>query len=98
MDLISYEDLQFDWAKDDLLLGDIDAVEKGSNSRARAPQKSLNVVHHINNSISMSVSARNKQYGIMRATSGGRFRVESIKQTHLYVKTAYMQRSLYYKI
>ena len=32
MDLISYEDLQFDWAKDDYLSGDIEAVKKDGNS------------------------------------------------------------------
>ena len=32
MDLISYEDLQFDWAKDELLSGDIEAVKKGSDN------------------------------------------------------------------
>ena len=32
MDLISYEELQFDWAKDDLLSGDIEAVKKGSDN------------------------------------------------------------------
>ena len=32
MDLISYENLQFDWAKDDLLSGDIEAVKKGSDT------------------------------------------------------------------
>ena len=32
MDLISYEELQFDWAKDDLLSGDIEAVKKGSDT------------------------------------------------------------------
>lgn len=32
MDLISYENLQFDWAKDDYLSGDIEAVKKDGNS------------------------------------------------------------------
>ena len=32
MDLISYEELQFDWAKDDYLSGDIEAVKDDSNS------------------------------------------------------------------
>ena len=32
MDLISYEDLQFDWAKDDFLSGDIEAVKNRSDS------------------------------------------------------------------
>ena len=32
MDLISYEELQFDWAKDDYLSGDIEAVKQGSDS------------------------------------------------------------------
>ena len=32
MDLISYEELQFDWAKDDYLSGDIEAVKNGSDS------------------------------------------------------------------
>ena len=32
MDLISYEELQFDWAKDDFLSGDIEAVKNRSDS------------------------------------------------------------------
>lgn len=32
MDLISYEELQFGWAKDDYLSGDIEAVKNGSDS------------------------------------------------------------------
>ena len=32
MDLISYEQLQFDWAEDDLLSGDIEAVKNGRNN------------------------------------------------------------------
>ena len=32
MDLISYEELQFAWAKDDLLSGDIEAVKEGSDT------------------------------------------------------------------
>ena len=32
MDLISYEELQFGWAKDDYLSGDIEAVKNGGNS------------------------------------------------------------------